>query len=415
MGNITVSNIGKAYKQYPTRWSRLLEWISQGHKVHHTLRWVLKSVSFSVASGESVGIVGVNGAGKSTLLKMITGTTQPTEGVVSVHGRVAALLELGMGFHSDFSGRQNVYMAGQIQGLSINELSDLMPQIERFAEIGDYLDQPVRVYSSGMQVRLAFAVATAKRPDVLIVDEALAVGDLAFQRKCYRRIEEFTAKGTTLLVVTHDTETVRKICKKALWIGDGRLQQYGSAKEVCDLYERMLFGGDAKNAQKELDHPKIDDSLREVSEVAYGDGRAVIESVAMEIDGGVGANVFRTGCRFCVRYRVRAFDVLVRPVFAMMIKNREGMAVFGTDSIYLKHDTGIVDPGTVVFVDFELENNLAPGVYYLNCGVRDERSESVPFIHRRVDAKVFKVVGGGASTAAAGIVDLKANINVLRA
>ena len=190
MGSITVTDLGKAYKQYPTRWARLAEWVLPGSKLRHHLKWVMQGVNFTVRPGEAVGIIGINGAGKSTLLKMITGTTQPTTGSVVMSGRVAALLELGMGFHPDFTGRQNVFMAGQLLGYSVEDLARLMPDIEAFAEIGDYIDQPVRMYSSGMQMRLAFSVATAVRPDILIVDEALYVGDVFFQAKCYRRMEE---------------------------------------------------------------------------------------------------------------------------------------------------------------------------------------------------------------------------------
>ncbi|WP_459582289.1 ABC transporter ATP-binding protein [Dickeya oryzae] len=180
---ISISGLNKAYKMYPTRWSRLVEWISPFNIKRHELKWVLKDINFDIHTGESVGIIGSNGAGKSTLLKIITGTTTGTNGNVSVSGRISALLELGIGFHPDFTGRQNVYMSGQLLGLSHNEINTLMPEIESFAEIGDYIDQPVRVYSSGMQVRLAFSLATAVRPDILIVDEALAVGDIFFPAK----------------------------------------------------------------------------------------------------------------------------------------------------------------------------------------------------------------------------------------
>jgi lipopolysaccharide transport system ATP-binding protein len=198
MGSIHVAGLGKAYKQYPNRWSRLAEWLLPAGGPRHKLKWVLQDVSFQVAPGEAVGLIGINGAGKSTLLKLITGTTQPTTGGVQMQGKVAALLELGMGFHPDFSGRQNVVMAGQLLGLSIEEIAQLMPQIEAFADIGDYIDQPVRVYSSGMQMRLAFSVATARRPDILIVDEALSVGDAYFQHKSFDRIRQFRKEGTTL-------------------------------------------------------------------------------------------------------------------------------------------------------------------------------------------------------------------------
>jgi lipopolysaccharide transport system ATP-binding protein len=190
MGTITVTNLGKAYKQYPNRWSRLAEWVLPGAKPRHSLKWVMQGVSFAVQPGEAVGIIGINGAGKSTLLKMITGTTQPTTGSVHITGRVAALLELGMGFHPDFTGRQNAFMAGQLLGYSVEEIAHLMPAIEAFAEIGEFIDQPVRVYSSGMQMRLAFSIATMVRPDILIVDEALSVGDAYFQHKSFDRISE---------------------------------------------------------------------------------------------------------------------------------------------------------------------------------------------------------------------------------
>lgn len=183
MGHIRVTGLAKAYKQYPNRWSRLLEWLVPFSPARHNLHWVLRDVDFEIQPGEAVGIVGVNGAGKSTLLKMITGTAQPTCGQIHLQGRMAALLELGMGFHPDFTGRQNAVMAGQLLGMQVDEINALMPQIESFAEIGEAIDQPVRTYSSGMQMRLAFSVATARRPDILIVDEALSVGDAYFSTR----------------------------------------------------------------------------------------------------------------------------------------------------------------------------------------------------------------------------------------
>ena len=231
---ITVTNLGKAYKQYPNRWARLAEWMIPGKNPHHTLKWVLKDINFSVQSGEATGIVGINGAGKSTLLKMITGTTQPTKGSVHISGRVAALLELGMGFHPDFTGRQNVLMSGQLLGYSVEEVARLMPEIEAFAEIGDYIDQHVRVYSSGMQMRLAFSVATAQRPDVLIVDEALSVGDAYFQHKSFDRIRQFNKQGTTLLIVSHDKQAIQSVCNRASLLNGGILAMQGEPEAVLD-------------------------------------------------------------------------------------------------------------------------------------------------------------------------------------
>ena len=246
MGKITVTNVGKAYKQYNTRFARLAEWFLP--VVKHKLKWILNDINFSVESGDAVGIVGINGAGKSTLLKMITGTTEATVGDIHIEGRIAALLELGMGFHPDFSGRQNVYMAGQLQGLTVDEINRSFSEIEIFAGIGDYIDQPVRIYSSGMQVRLAFAVATAIRPDILIVDEALSVGDASFQRKCFRKIESFQNKGTTLLFVTHDIESMKRICSKAVFLNNGKMVAYGDAKNIADQYEKMLFNNNDKSS-----------------------------------------------------------------------------------------------------------------------------------------------------------------------
>ena len=213
---------------------------------------MLQDINFTVNPGEAVGIIGINGAGKSTLLKMITGTTQPTTGGVHITGRVAALLELGMGFHPDFTGRQNAFMAGQLLGYSVEEIARLMPEIEAFAEIGDYIDQPVRVYSSGMQMRLAFSVATAHRPDVLIVDEALSVGDAYFQHKSFDRIREFRKQGTTLLIVSHDKGAIQSICDRAILLNAGKLAMEGEPEAVMDYYNAMLADHQNQTVKQEV-------------------------------------------------------------------------------------------------------------------------------------------------------------------
>ncbi|HDV3492352.1 TPA: O99 family O-antigen export ABC transporter ATP-binding subunit, partial [Escherichia coli] len=223
---------GKAYKYYDSKWKRIFEKLTPGKAILHSKKWVLRNISFTINPGESVGIVGVNGAGKSTLLKLLTGTTQPTEGTIQICGRVAALLELGMGFHPDFTGRQNVYMSGLMMGLSREQISHLMPEIESFADIGNYIDQPVRIYSSGMQMRLAFSVATAYRPDILIVDEALSVGDSRFQAKCFSRIAEFKKAGTTLLLVSHSASDIVRHCDRAIFLKNGSIELDGSSRDV---------------------------------------------------------------------------------------------------------------------------------------------------------------------------------------
>ncbi len=414
---ITVTNVSKAYKRYPGKWARAVEWLTG--RPRHEKTWVLRDINFTVQPGEAVGIIGVNGAGKSTLLKIITGTTQPTSGSVQIQGRVAALLELGMGFHPDFTGRQNAFMAGQLLGLRVEKIAALMPEIEAFADIGDYIDQPVRVYSSGMQVRLAFSVATAIRPDVLIVDEALAVGDAAFQRKCHRRIESFINDGTSLLFVSHDIEGVKKLCEKALYLDQGRLRAAGAAKLVCDEYETMLFGNKRANASSastavtgraKPSAPFVDPSLLGTQEVAYGNGGALIERVWIENSAGQEANVLVSGEEFSVCYLASFYEEIDGPVVAMLIKTLEGIALYGTDSKSLEKPLGEVGPDTKRLVRFRMSCHLAAGTYFLNCGIRD-RMDAGHFLHRRVDAMMFKVakeVDGGQ----AGLVNLGADLIV---
>ncbi|MES2636290.1 MAG: ABC transporter ATP-binding protein [Pseudomonadota bacterium] len=261
MGTITVSNLGKAYKQFHTKWSRLLEWIVPFSKSRHELKWVLKEINFTINPGEAIGIIGINGAGKSTLLKIITGTSQPTTGSVAVTGRVAALLELGMGFHPDFTGRQNALMSCQLIGLSTDEANELIPSIQQFAGVGEYFDQPVRIYSSGMQARVAFAVATAARPDILIVDEALSVGDMAFQAKCMQRMDTLLESGVTILFVSHALNQVRQFCSKALYISEGRIKAFDSAAVVCDLYQNDLVGSKSDICETSTNHTEAQETL----------------------------------------------------------------------------------------------------------------------------------------------------------
>lgn len=356
MGTISVSNLGKAYKQYPTRWSRLLEWIVPFRGIRHQLKWVLQDINFQVEQGEAVGIIGINGAGKSTLLKLITGTAQPTIGTVQVNGRVAALLELGMGFHPDFSGRQNAVMAGQLLGLGVEEIAELMPQIEAFAAVGDYIDQPVRVYSSGMQMRLAFSVATAKRPDVLIVDEALSVGDAFFQHKSFDRIRQFSKLGTTLLIVSHDKTAIQSICDRAILLDAGRLSIQGEAETVMDYYNAMLAGKQEHHLRQEK---REDGKLQTVS----GTGEVIFEEVTLLDDNGEQIEVVQVGQFVKLRIVVRAIVNLPELVAGYMIKDRLGQPVFGTNTYHLKSKIENVKSGAIVTYSFMFAANLGEGTY----------------------------------------------------
>ncbi len=330
MGTISVSNLGKAYKQYPNRWDRLLEWVTPGNAKRHQLKWVLQDISFTVNAGEAMGIIGINGAGKSTLLKLITGTTQPTTGSVHMTGRVAAMLELGMGFHPDFTGRQNAFMAGQLLGIASEEIARLMPEIEAFAEIGDYVDQPVRVYSSGMQMRLAFSVATAIRPDILIVDEALSVGDAYFQHKSFDRIREIRKSGTTLLLVSQDKGSIQSICDRAILLNAGRVAMEGEPEAVMDYYNAMLADKENQNVkQVTLADGKV--------QTVPGTGEVVLDSVELLNAKFEPVEVINIGDPLNIRVKYTPQEVIPSLTVGFMVKDRLGQPVFGTNTHHLKH------------------------------------------------------------------------------
>ncbi|CNF03519.1 ABC transporter ATP-binding protein [Yersinia frederiksenii] len=356
MGSILVSNVGKAYKQYPTRFSRLLEWISPRRIVKHTLVWVLKDINFSVRAGESIGIIGVNGAGKSTLLKLITGTARPTVGSIKITGRVAALLELGMGFHPDFTGRQNVFMSGQLLGLSTNQIENLMSEIEEFSEIGEYIDQPVRVYSSGMQMRLAFSVATAVRPDVLIVDEALSVGDAYFQHKSFERIREYRKQGTTLLLVSHDKAAIQSICDRAILLSKGSILMEGKPESVMDYYNAML----AERKNNSIEQEAISDGrMRTIS----GTGEAKIIDINIKNNNGDVIEVVSVGQEITLNIKVKVFEDIDRLVLGFGIKDRLGQVMFGTNTELENKVLENVKKDSVYDFNIYMNANFGPGDY----------------------------------------------------
>jgi lipopolysaccharide transport system ATP-binding protein len=356
MGSISVSKLGKAYKQYPTRWSRLGEWILPFRGPRHRLKWVIQDVSFDVKRGEALGIIGINGAGKSTLLKMITGTTQPTHGQVEITGRVAAMLELGMGFHPEFTGRQNVYMAGQLLGLQVDEIKRLMPEIEAFAEIGDYIDQPVRTYSSGMQVRLAFSVATASRPDILIVDEALSVGDAYFQHKSFDRIRQYRQAGTTLLIVSHDKGAIQSICDRAILLHGGRLAKEGGPEEIMDFYNAMLA---EKQNQTVRQQTMAGDKVQTIS----GTGEATVADIELLNERGERVEVIDVGSSVTLRVRVAARAHIPRLVLGYMIKDRLGQPMYGTNTELKGTPLNDMQPDEEAVYSFTFPMNLGPGNY----------------------------------------------------
>lgn len=385
MGTISVQNLGKAYKQYPSRWSRLAEWLIPFGKTRHKMKWVLQDLNFTIRAGEAVGIVGINGAGKSTLLKMITGTTQPTDGKVEITGRVAALLELGMGFHPDFTGRQNAIMAGQLLGLSVEDLNLLMPAIEDFAEIGDYIDQPVRVYSSGMQMRLAFSVATAQRPDILIVDEALSVGDSYFQHKSFDRIREYSKQGTTLLIVSHDKGAVQGICDRAILLNAGHLAMEGDPEAVMDYYNAMLAERGKQTVRQELTQ---DGRIKTTS----GSGEATIYSAELLDSQDDPVEVVGVGHSVRIRVRVDVQQNLPELVLGYMIKDRLGQPVFGTNSHHLRQPTEQARKGERIEYMFHFAANLGVGSYSVAIALHTADTHVNQNFEWRDRAIVFNVI-----------------------
>jgi lipopolysaccharide transport system ATP-binding protein len=385
MGSIVVAQLGKAYKQYSSRWSRLAEWLIPFSQERHTMKWVLKDLSFSVSPGEAVGIVGINGAGKSTLLKMITGTTQATTGSVSVNGSVAALLELGMGFHPDFTGRQNVIMAGQLLGYSIEELDRLMPEIESFAEIGDYIDQPVRVYSSGMQMRLAFSVATARRPDILIVDEALSVGDTYFQHKSFDRIREFNKQGTTLLIVSHDKGAVQGICDRAILLDGGRLAMEGEPETVMDYYNAMLAEKGNQSVRQEL---LPDGKVQTTS----GSGEATIIEAVLVNEQDEMIEIVDVGQSVRIKVKVAIHTDISEMVLGYMIKDRLGQPIFGTNTHHLQQPSKNLRSGEKIEFDLSFSANLGEGSYSVAVALHTADTHVANNYEWRDRAIVFNVI-----------------------
>jgi lipopolysaccharide transport system ATP-binding protein len=360
MGTISVTNLGKAYKQYPNRFGRLLEWVTPGNAKRHQLKWVLQGINFTVNSGEAVGIIGMNGAGKSTLLKLITGTTQPTTGSVQMTGRVAAMLELGMGFHPDFTGRQNAFMAAQLLGITSEDIAHLMPEIEAFAEIGDYIDQPVRVYSSGMQMRLAFSVATAIRPDILIVDEALSVGDAYFVHKSFARIKTFREQGTTLLIVSHDKHAIQSICDRAILIKTGALVMEGLPEDVFNYYNAILSDGS----------DEVNIKIGMAGDVeSSGTRLATIDAVRIIKLNGQEVYVASTGDTVEVHVVVKVHQPLDSLVLGCGFKDKYGQMVFGTNSYHVGGELKDLQAGSVYKYVIRFEINLGPGSYSLNLAI----------------------------------------------
>lgn len=354
MSALTVQGLSKSFRSYRQEWHRIAGWfglpIKPAKEVH-----VLRDLSFSIEPGSAVGIVGENGAGKSTLLKIITGTLQPSAGSFHVEGRVAAILELGMGFNGDLTGRENVVNTASMMGIGSEELAVLMPAIADFADIGAYFDQPMRTYSSGMQMRVAFAVATARRPEILIVDEALSVGDAFFQHKSFSRIREFQQSGTTLLLVSHDRASIVTLCDRVLLLSDGRVLMDGPPQDVMDLYNALI-------AKKEgYDVKQVSMGGGRV-QTTSGTGEASIASVLLLDEAGEALETVSVGQELVLSIEAAIHQDLPELVVGYMIKDRLGQPIFGTNTYHLQR---VVTPkaGETIRYGFGFPANLGIGNY----------------------------------------------------
>jgi lipopolysaccharide transport system ATP-binding protein len=380
---LQVHALGKVYRQWGSDWRRVASWCGLPFHAREE-HWVLRDVSFGVGMGEAVGIVGQNGAGKSTLLKIITGIVKPSEGSIELNGRVSAILELGMGFNSDFTGRENAYHSAGLMGFIRREIDRMMSKIEDFAEIGDYFDQPVRTYSSGMQMRLAFSVATAQRPDVLIVDEALSVGDAYFQHKSFNRIREFRERGTTLLIVSHDKGAIQSVCDRAVLLSAGRIAMEGVPEAVMDYYNAMLAERENQTVrQRSLANGKI--------QTISGSGEATVTGIALLNSQGERVEVIDVGSTVTLEIKVEIHAAIPRLILGYMIKDRLGQPMFGTNTHHLQCPQYELKPGEELAFRFTFDANLGEGSYSIATALVSTDTHLVDNYEWRDLALVFNV------------------------
>lgn len=382
---LTINGIGKAYRTYKRELHRVLSWFGWRTPPRSEV-WVLEDISFSVQKGEAVGIIGQNGAGKSTLLKIITGTLKPSTGYVRVQGKIAAILELGMGFHPDLTGRQNAYHAASLLGYSQAQIHAVIDQIKNFAEIDEYFDQPVRTYSSGMQMRVAFAVATAYRPEILIVDEALSVGDAYFQHKCFSLIREFQSQGTSLLFVSHDSASIQSLCNRAILLSKGKLLKIGDPKSIIDLYNATLADPDLKNTRQEADSPNG-------GRTRSGTGEALVDQVLLLNDQGEPLDTCTTGERVNLSVSIDIHEAVDELVCGFVIRDRAGNWIFGINSKDYGHDLVDLMPGQKLTLSYFFDLNLGEGTYNVSVALTRSHRSHIEKNYDWLDlAHVFKVV-----------------------
>lgn len=400
---ISVEHVEKMYKLYDKPTDRLKESLGLTRKKKYKEHYALHDVNFKVNKGETVGIIGTNGSGKSTILKIITGVLNPTAGEVKVNGRISALLELGAGFNMEYTGIENVYLNGTMIGFTREEIDAKLNDILEFADIGDFVYQPVKTYSSGMFVRLAFAVAINIDPEILIVDEALSVGDVFFQAKCYHKFEEFKKLGKTILFVSHDLGSIGKYCDRVVLLNQGVKLNEGKPKEMIDIYKKLLVNQyvDDDETEKEQENESDNENTKEESVtwkdmttsnpdiVEYGNGLATIIDYGIKDAAGNMSNAIEKGSDFTIMFKVKFSEKVSDPIFAITIKDLKGTEITGTNTMFEKIDTGTVNKDEVRSVSFTQNMNLQGGDYLVSLGCTGYRDGEFTVYHRLYD--VFNI------------------------
>ena len=390
---IQVKHLDKMYKLYNKPSDRLRETL--GFKVPVREHYALRDVNFQVERGETVGIIGTNGSGKSTILKIITGVLNPTAGEVKVDGRISALLELGAGFNMEYTGIENVYLNGTMMGFSKEEVDARLQDILDFADIGDFVYQPVKSYSSGMFVRLAFAVAINIDPEILIVDEALSVGDVFFQAKCYRKFEEFKKMGKTILFVSHDLSSISRYCDRVILLNKGVKLEEGSPKQMVDMYKQLLVGQDPAKAEEKKEEQKESWSQQfqvNPNMLEYGTKLAEIVDFAVLDDKDRCTNTIEKGSSFRIRMKVAFHQDIQEPIMAYTFKDIKGTEITGTNTLFEKKSVEHSQTGDSCTVTFEQEMFLQGGEYLLSFGCTGYKDGEFTVFHRLYDACNITVV-----------------------
>ena len=431
---INVCDVTKIYRLYDKPIDRLKESISLTHKKYHKEFFALDKISFSVEKGSTVGIIGTNGSGKSTILKIITGVLNPTTGSVEVDGNISALLELGAGFNMDYTGIENIYMNGTMMGFSREQMEAKLPEILEFADIGDFVYQPVKTYSSGMFVRLAFALAINVEPEILIVDEALSVGDVFFQAKCYRRMEEIRKTGTTILMVTHDMGSVIKYCDKVILLNKGEFLAEGPAGEMVDLYKKILAGrmddleadlakrldsnfsdmmelnNDINKTHAKEYHGLMKDKISiNPNKTEYGDGRAEIYDLGLLDSKGELTNLLLKGEEFTIREKIKFNANIESPIFTFTIKDKKGTELSGTNTMFEGVEVKPVKPGDEVVVEFKQKMTLQGGEYLLSMSCTGFENGTHVVYHRLYDVTFITVISNKNTV---GVYDMESKVNL---